>query len=155
MGYNENAIFVKKGKEFPFAKWTDLRKKVGVMMLGVSIGKYFDSFLQENIKLIKVNSNRQAFGLLGLERADFSPFGRYAGMAFLRSTGQKQNFSALETSILKGKLNISMSNKSKYLHLLPQIEALMQHPTYDYWVNQLLEKHATIYANDYAGSLLE
>jgi polar amino acid transport system substrate-binding protein len=153
MGYNENAIFVKKGKEFSFSQWSNLKGKIGVMMRGVSIGYNFDHFLKENVKLMRVNSNRQVFGLLELERADFAPYGRYSGIAFLKSINQEQNYSILKTPVDKGKLYISMSNKSKYLHLLPQIEVLMQQPTYDDWVNELLEKYATIYANNYSEPL--
>lgn len=153
MGYNENVIFVKKGREFSFSNWSDLKGKVGVMMLGVSIGEDFDHFLKEHVNLIRVNSNRQVFALLELERADFSPYGRYSGLTLLKSLGQERQFSILETPVVKGKLYISMSNKSKYLHLLPQIEALMQQPSYDVWVDDLLKKYTAIYAQDYVESL--
>ncbi|NRA55806.1 MAG: hypothetical protein HRU23_16835 [Gammaproteobacteria bacterium] len=47
-----------------------------------------------------------------------------------------------------------MSKSSQYLHLLPQIEALMQQPGYDDWVIELLEKYSTIYANDQMNLLI-
>jgi polar amino acid transport system substrate-binding protein len=147
MGYNENAIFVKKGKEFPFFDWSDLEGKIGVMMRGVSIGEGFDRFLNENINIQRVSNSSQVFGLLELERADFAPYGRYSGKALLKSQRKAQHFTILETPVVKGKLYISMSNKSNHLHLLPQIEAFMQQPTYDLWVTELLEKHTAIYAN--------
>jgi polar amino acid transport system substrate-binding protein len=149
MGYNENAIFVKKGKEFPYSKWSDLKGKVGVMMRGVSIGKRFDRYLNENIIIQRVNNNRQVFGLLELERVDFAPYGRYSGLALLESQSKTQDFTILETPVVKGKLYISMSNKSKYLHLLPQIEAFMQQPTYERWISELQEKYITVYANEF------
>jgi len=153
MGYNENAIFVKKGNEFTFNKWSDLKKKHGVMMIGVSIGKEFDHFLEENINITRVGSNRQVFGLLGLDRADFAPYGRYSGRVMLRSIGLHNNFTDLATPVLDGKLYVSMSNKSKHLALLPLIELFMQQPTYNDWVNELLEKYTQIYADDYVRSL--
>ena len=155
MGYNENAIFVKKGKEFPFNKWADLKKKIGIMMIGVSIGKDFDRFLDENTKITRVGSNRQVFGLLELDRADFAPYGRYSGRVMLQSLGLHHNFTDLPTPVVKGKLYISMSNKSKHLDLLSKIEMLMQQPTYDLWVGELLEKYTAMYANDYILSLKE
>lgn len=148
MGYNENAIFVKKGREFPFTEWADLKGKVAVMMRGVSIGESFDNFLDENIQVQRVNNNRQVFGLLEIERADFTPFGRYSGIAVLKSLGQLQQFTILNRAIVQGKLYISLSNHSKYLHLLPEIQELMLQPTYSIWVSQLIEKYTTIYAND-------
>jgi polar amino acid transport system substrate-binding protein len=153
MGFNENAIFVKKGKEFPYKTWSDLKSKTGAMMLGVSIGKDFDRFAEKNIDIIRVGSNYQAFGLVELERADFTPFGRYSGLALLKSMDQQNNFSVLATPLVKGKLYISMSHKSKYLPLLPELEALMQEESYHHWVNALLEKYTTIYANKHGVSL--
>ena len=152
MGYNENAIFVKKGREFQFTQWSDLNGKVGVMMRGVSIGKDFDNFLEQNIQVQRVNNNKQVFGLLELERADFTPYGRYAGIAFLQSLNMRQQFTILDKPVVQGKLYISMSKHSKYLHLLPEIEALMQEPTYSEWVAQLIKKYTDIYANDISTS---
>jgi len=153
MGFNENAIFVKKGNEFPFTQWSDLKKKKAVMMNGVSIGKEFDRFLEDNINVSRVGSNRQVFGLLGLDRADFAPYGRYSGKVLLRSIGLHNNFTDLANPVLKGKLYLSMSKKSKHLALLPFIEQFMQQATYNDWVNGLLEKYTVIYAEDYVRSL--
>jgi len=154
MGYNDNAIFVKKGREFSFSNWDDLKGRVGIMMLGVSLGEDFDRFLAQNIKLVRVNTNRQVFGLLERERADFAPYGRYSGAALLKSRGQDKLFSILEPPAIKGELYISMSKSSQYLHVLPQIEALMQQPGYDDWVIKLLEKYSTVYANDQLNLLI-
>jgi polar amino acid transport system substrate-binding protein len=155
MAHNEIAIFVKKGNDFPFKKWSDLKNKIGITMLGVSIGKEFDDFVNKDIKMVRVSSNRQVFGLLERERADFTPFGRYSGKALLKTMGQEQNFVALETPVLKGKLHISMSSKSNYIRLLPKIETLIQQPGYNNWVNGLLQKYSTIYADENTVSILE
>lgn len=154
MGYNENSIFTKKGREFSFSKWSDLNGRVGVMMLGVSIGDKFDRFLEENTKIIRVKNNRQVFGMLARERADFAPYGRYSGAVLLKSIGLEEDFTALKSPVVKGKLYISMSKSSKFLYLLPKIETLMLQPTYDAWVISLLEKYTMIYANDHISSLI-
>jgi polar amino acid transport system substrate-binding protein len=153
MGYNENVIFVQKDKEFPFNKWSDLTKKNGVMVIGVSIGKEFDRFLEDNINITRVGTNRQVFRFLGKGRADFAPYGRHSGRVLLRSINLHNDFTDLTTPVSKGKLYISMSNKSKHLTLLPLIELLMQQPNYSDWVNELLEKYTTMYADDYVRSL--
>lgn len=155
MGYNENAIFVKKDNEFPFNKWSDLKNKIAIMMIGVSIGEDFDQFLAEYIKVKRVGNNRQVFSMLELDRADFAPYGRHAGKVRLQSLGLHDDFTDLATPVAEGKLFISMSKKSKHLYLLSKIESLMQQPTYDLWVSELVEKYARVYVNDDMLSLQE
>jgi len=149
IGFNENAIFVKKGREFPYEAWPDLKNKKGVMMRGVSLGEAFDGFIKEHIEIKRVETNRQVFQLLALERGDFTAYGRYPGLAFLQSIDQAEQFSVLKKPVVEGKLYISMSYRSRKLHLLAQVEAFLQDPAYYPWVDELLVKYAQIYADGY------
>ncbi len=148
MGFNENAVFVKKGREFAFNSWDDLiGKKVG-MVLGVSVGEKFDDFLEKNTSIEKVASYKQNFSKLLLERIDFIPIGRFAGLAMLQHLAMQEEIVALPKPIVTGKLYISMSKKSPYLHLLPKVEALMQQDSYNQWVETLLSQYAAIYQRE-------
>lgn len=155
MGFNENAIFVKKGYEFPFHNWKDLKKRRAGMVLGVSIGQEFDSFVAENIEVLRLRTYEQVFRLLLLDRVDFAPFGRYSGITMIRTFGMDGQIVDLPNPVVTGKLYISMSKKSEYLNVLPVVEELIKEKVYYHWVDELLNKYASVYAEDYIKSLTD
>lgn len=149
MGFNENAIFVKKNKQFSFRKWEDLAGKKTAMVLGVSIGETFDNFLESRTELTRVSSFFQSFHMLARERIDFVPVGRFSGLAMRDSLGLDDIIVDLPEPLLPGKLYISMSKKSPHLHLLPEIEKFMQSDGYYPWVLELLKEYTAVYAQEY------
>ncbi len=149
MGFNENAVFVHKDRPFPFKDWNDLKAKRAGMVLGVSIGQKFDDFLKTNTEIDRVPSFEANFHKLAIHRVDFIPVGRYSGIAMLHAFNLDQKIIDLPTPILSGNLYISMSKKSKFLHLLPEVEKMMKSKIYYNWVDELLNKHVQNYKADY------
>ena len=149
MGFNENAVFVKKGKEFKFDNWQDLKDKRIGMVYGVSMGQEFDTFIKQYAYLDKAQSYKSNFKKLIAGRVDMVPVGRYSGYTIRDKLGFQNDIVDLQKPIITGKLYISMSKKSKYLHLLPKVEKIMQEPGYNDWVEGLLDKYVTIYVGDY------
>lgn len=149
MGFNENAVFVHRSKQFEFRNWNQLIGKKTAMVLGVSIGQEFDDFLEKMTRVDRVATFFQSFHMLARNRIDFIPVGRYSGLAMRGAFGLENKIVDLPVPLLSGKLYISMSKKSKYLHLLPEIEKFMQEETYLEWVEELLQKYTAIYAAEY------
>ncbi len=146
MGYNQNAVFVKKGNEFPFTQWADLKGKRAAMVLGVSIGQAFDTFLASSVQVEWVPDYKSAFMMLNHGRIDFVPFGRESGLTKLATLNMSADIIPLEHPITTGNLHISISKKSRWRHLLPEIEKMLQAPGYRQWVKDRLNKNIQIYS---------
>lgn len=146
IGFNEQAFFVKRGTEFPLERWEDLKGKTIGMVIGVSIGPEFDSFLEENTRVDAVPNFRSNFRKLALGRIDGIPVGRHTGRSLIRSYGLSQDIVDLPTPLLRGTLYISMSKLSPHRNLLPRVEKLMQQTWYLDLVETLLEKYSYVYA---------
>ncbi len=148
MGINENAVFVRRGYGFEFNHWDDLKGRVGGMVLGVSIGQHFDDFLAEHVNVVRVRNFETAFRMLAKGRIDFVPSGRYSGMAQLRAWEMSDFIDVLPHPILEGNLYISISNKSPWKSLLPEIDRMLQEPGYAAWVESLFEKYTQIFIQE-------
>ncbi|WP_169337236.1 substrate-binding periplasmic protein [Psychromonas ossibalaenae] len=149
MGFIEQALFVKKGREFTFDTWSDLKDKKIALLFGVSLGTKFDEFLNSSTKVFRADSYQLLFRQLKSERIDAVVIGRNSGQAILEAYGFAEDIRSLPTPVLTGKLYISMSKKSDYLHLLPLVEKQIQQEGYYQWVDKLLDKYTYIYQSDY------
>ena len=153
MGYNEHAVFVKAGAEFPFEQWHDLRRKSAAMVHGVSIGQAFDEFLEQHTFVTRLSSYQQSFKLLELGRVEFVPLGRYTGLAMRDSFQLQGQIVDLPRPILVGKLYISMSKKSPFLHTLTAINQQVQAPGFNQYVLSLMPKYTQMYAQQQTQNL--
>lgn len=148
MGVNENAVFVKNTNTFEFSSWDDLKNKRAGLVLGVSIGQKFDDFVKEEKNVTNLVDYASGFKMLNKGRLDYIPFGKFSGLAELEAMGLSDKIVPLPTPLLAGNLYISMSKKSRYLHLLPEMEKMMQEPTYSMWVENLLNEYTHRYAEE-------
>ena len=155
MFYGKQVVFVKKGKEFSFSTWADLKGKTAVKFIGSSFGKEFDRFLADNVNVTNVSSNQQMFRMVEYDRGDFVPHGFRSGAAILKALALEKNFSVLTPPIFEAPLYFVVSKESKYTHLIPQLETLLQEPEYKPWVETLVKKHTDIYVEDYLKNIDE
>jgi len=65
------AIFVGKGKAFPFDSWDVLVGKNGIAMVGDSYGQAFDDFAAARLQLKRVTTSAEAFELVASGKADY------------------------------------------------------------------------------------
>ncbi|MBN3561433.1 substrate-binding periplasmic protein [Aliamphritea spongicola] len=150
MGYNQNAVFVSKDNAFGFNRWADLSGKQAAMVLGVSIGEQFDTFLKNNVNIEWVPDYKSAFMMLKHRRVDFVPFGRESGLTKLATLNMSDDIVPLDHPITTGNLYISISKKSRFKHLLPEINAMIQEPGYRQWVTELLKTNIEKYSAEQA-----
>ncbi len=146
--YVEIALFVKSGREFPFTDREDLiGKKVG-LILGQSVGQGLDDFLTKNTEVERTPTFEQNFKKLAAGRIDAVVFDRLVGTAVVESLGLTTEVVALPTPISKSGRYISMSRKSRYLHLLPEIDKLILGEGHDERVKSLSKKYMQVFAED-------
>jgi len=152
MGINENAIFISNEHSLPYQTWADLHGKRLGLVKGVSLGTAFDRYIEKHAIVIKTSGYDLLFNMLLAGRIDAVPFGRYAGRTYIRTLGIADQIADLPTPVLEGKLYFSMSRLSPYLGKLAQVDALLQAPGHDAWMNSLLEHYANLYVSGHENS---
>ncbi len=149
LGINRIAVFVRHGHEFPFASWSDLASKRSGVVLGVSMGPEFDTFLATQTRLELVTRPELNLRKLRANRLDFTPLGLEAGLLQLSLYGFEGDVVPLSNPVLEGKLYISISNKATDLHQqIPAIEKYLSRPEYAQELAQSLKKYREEYVRE-------
>jgi polar amino acid transport system substrate-binding protein len=112
------AIFVAKGKAFPFNSWDVLVGRKGIAMVGDSYGQTFDDFAASRLALTRVTTSDQAFDLVAGGQADYMLYSLYAGDDYLKKTGSASRFESLPTFVNEENFYITISKKSPYVSYL-------------------------------------
>jgi polar amino acid transport system substrate-binding protein len=149
MGINPIAVFVKKGHEFPFEKWSDLAGKRSGVVNGVSMGPEFDTFLAKQTHLEIVTQPVLNLRKLAADRLDFIPLGLEAGLLQTQLYGFSDAIVPLPKPALDGKLYISISNHAADLHKqIPEIEKYLSRPEYRTEITDLLKLNRERYVRE-------
>lgn len=135
------ALYVKKGREFPFAKYADLIGKTGVGTVGDSYGQEFDDYIHAKLKFIRVDNDKEAFDLVASGQADYFVYSLYAAHEELKVQNRLEEFSALKHFVAEEPFYLTISKKSPYLKYLPEINRLMEKYKADGTVDRLLAKY--------------
>jgi polar amino acid transport system substrate-binding protein len=106
------AVFVAKGKEFPFAGQDDLVGKRGVTSQGESYGNEFDTFMKEKLDVARADGINSAFKDLLAGKADYLIAGYYPGLAEAAKEGIKDEVVALNQALLTSEMFVAFSKKS-------------------------------------------
>jgi polar amino acid transport system substrate-binding protein len=136
------AIFVAKGKAFPFASWNVLVGKKGIAMVGDSYGQEFDDFAAANLKLTRVSAAADAFALVASGQADYLLYSLYAGNDFLKKAGTAAQFESLPTFVDEEKFYITISKKSPYVTYLALLNQQLAKYKADGTVDALIKQYA-------------
>ncbi|MBB1519459.1 substrate-binding periplasmic protein [Aquipseudomonas guryensis] len=105
-------VWVRKGHEFPYSGWEDLRGRVGGTLVNNSFGQQFDAFAKANLTLENVPSLTQAFQKLLLGRTEYVLYERYPGVALANTLGLMEDLQALEPPISSEGLFLTLSHNS-------------------------------------------
>ena len=87
--FDDVAIFVVKGKEFPFKGQDDLIGKKGVTNQGESYGIAFDAFIKDKLDVARTAGIDAAFKDLLAGKADYLIAGYYPGVAEAAKAGSE------------------------------------------------------------------
>jgi len=112
------AIFVARGKAFPFDSWDVLAGKRGVAMVGDSYGQTFDDFAASRLTLTRVATATEAFNLIASGQGDYFLYSLYAGDDFLKKAGTASQFESLPTFVDEERFYVTISKQSPYVSYL-------------------------------------
>ena len=118
--YDDVAIFVAKGKAFPFTGRDDLIGKKGVTNQGESYGTEFDAFIMDKLDVARTDGIDDAFADLLAGKADYLIAGYYPGIAEAAKAGLKDQVEALDQAVLTAEMFVAFSKKSPCKSLAPQ-----------------------------------
>lgn len=118
-------IVVKKGETFPFTSWNDLIGKKGVANTGESFGEDLDAFIKEKLDIAYVPYQR-AFEMMNLNTADYLIVDLYPAIIYSKLLNVENSVEFLDTPATVQNFHITLSKKSPYRHLLPQINAQIE-----------------------------
>ena len=110
--FDDVAIFVLKGKEFPFTDKNDLIGKKGVTNQGESFGNEFDAFMKEKLNVARANGIDGAFKDLLDGKADYLIAGYYPGLAEAAREGVEDKVGPLKQALLSQEMFVAFSQKS-------------------------------------------
>jgi polar amino acid transport system substrate-binding protein len=110
--YDDTAIFVAKGKAFPFKGQDDLIGKKGVTNQGESYGDEFDAFIKNKLDVTRVDGIDDAFKELLAGKADYLIAGYYPGLAEAAKAGLKDEIEVLDQAVLTAEMFVAFSKKS-------------------------------------------
>ena len=115
------AIFVVRGKAFPFDSWDALIGKNGVAMVGDSYGQQFDDFAAARLTLTRVTTTAQAFDRIASGQGDYFLYSLYAGDDYLKKAGAASQFESLPKFVNEENFYITVSKNSTFVGYLPLI----------------------------------
>ncbi len=136
-----NSIFVMKNKTFHFDKWEDLIGKKGLTMHGESFGVELDRFIDEKLSMHKAYDVNTIFKLLETGRSDYILWGYYPFLIHIVQTGYKDRIIPLPKNVTVENMYMAFSKKSKYLHLLPEVNRLILKFKAQGQIDQWVKKH--------------
>jgi polar amino acid transport system substrate-binding protein len=110
--FDDVAIFVAKGKAFPFKGQDDLIGKKGVTNQGESYGTDFDAFMQAKLDVARADGIHAAFKDLLAGKADYLIAGYYPGVAEAAKDGIKDQVEVLDQALLTAEMFVAFSKKS-------------------------------------------
>jgi polar amino acid transport system substrate-binding protein len=110
--FDDVAVFVVKGKEFPFTDKNDLIGKKGITNQGESYGNDFDAFMKDKLDVARADGIDDAFKDLLAGKADYLIAGYYPGLAESAKDGLKDKVVALNQALLSQEMFVAFSKKS-------------------------------------------
>jgi polar amino acid transport system substrate-binding protein len=110
--FDDVAIFVAKGKEFPFKGQNDLVGKKGVTNKGESYGTEFDAFMKDKLDVARAEGIDAAFRDLLSGKADYLIAGYYPGNAEAAKAGIKDQIEVLDQAVVTAEMFVAFSKKS-------------------------------------------
>jgi polar amino acid transport system substrate-binding protein len=110
--FDDVAVFVAKGKAFPFKDKEDLIGKKGVTNQGESYGTEFDAFMAAKLDVARAAGINAAFKELLDGKADYLIAGYYPGLAEAAKDGIKDKIEVMDQALVTAEMFVAFSKKS-------------------------------------------
>jgi polar amino acid transport system substrate-binding protein len=135
------AIYVARGKAFPFNNWDALIGKKGIAMVGDSYGQAFDDFAAARLTLTRAATTAEAFTLLNSGQGDYFLYSLYAGDDFLKKANMASQFESLPKFVAEESFYITISKNSPFVTYLPRINLGIAKYKADGTINALIAEY--------------
>ena len=145
--FDDVAIFVAKGKEFPFKGQNDLVGKKGVTNKGESYGTEFDAFMKDKLDVARAEGINDAFKALLDGKADYLIAGYYPGVAEVAKDELKDKVVVLDQALLTAEMFVAFSKKSPCRSLVEGFGKGITEMTTDGRFDAMLTDAQKAYAN--------
>ncbi len=116
--FDDVAIFVAKGKEFPFTSKDDLIGKKGLTNEGESYGDAFDAFIKDKLNVTRTDGITTALKDLVDGKADYVIAAYHPGLVEAVKAGLEDKIEVLDQSLLTSEMFVAFSKKSSCLSLI-------------------------------------
>ena len=138
--FDDVAVFVVKGKDFPFTDKNDLIGKKGVTNQGESYGTDFDAFMKDKLTVARSAGIDAGFKDLLGGKADYLIAGYYPGLAEVAKEGLKDKIVALNQALLSQEMFVAFSKKSPCRSLAGKFgQAILELTTDDSYDKMLVQ----------------
>ena len=141
------AIFVAKGKEFPFKEQNDLIGKKGVTNEGESYGDEFDAFMKDKLDVTRTDGISESLKQLLAGKADYLIAGYHPGLAEAAKNGLKDQIVPLDQALLTAEMFVAFSKKSPCRSLAPGFGQGITERTTDGSFDKMLNEATTTWDN--------
>jgi polar amino acid transport system substrate-binding protein len=141
--FDDVAVFVAKGKAFPFKDRDDLIGKKGVTHEGESYGDEFDAFMKDKLDVVRTNGIDEAYKVLLSGKADYLIAGYYPGLAEAAKAGVKDEIEVLDQALLTAEMFVAFSRKSPCTALADKFGQAITEMTTDGSFDKMLTDAAT------------
>lgn len=148
--FDDVAIFVAKGKEFPFKDQNDLVGKKGVTNKGESYGNEFDAFMKDKLDVARADGIGAAFQDLLAGKADYVIAGYYPGRAEAARSEIEDKVVALDQALLSAEMFVAFSKKSPCRDLAKDFGQAITEMTTDGSFDQMLDAATAAWHKDQA-----
>ena len=134
------SVVIRKGDNFKFTQWSDLKGHRGVTNQGESYGSQFDAYIKTDLNVARSNGVDQAFTQLLNKQADYLIIGTYPGKLEAKKLNMDSKVVFLPKSVLTADMYIAFSKKSKcYAQLGKGFSEGIKKAVTSGEVNQLIE----------------
>ncbi len=132
-------LFTLADQTFEYSSLSDLDGKRGVVPMGISLGYDFDQKRKE-LDIMEVRTHSQMYDMLRLGRVDYLVSPRYAAKTYLK---RKENASItmLPNAINTYQVHLSMSRQSRCIHLLPDINRIINEKIQDGSLKEIMSRY--------------
>ena len=129
-------IVVKKGDKFTLASWKSLIGKKGVANTGESFGEKLDAVIQSDLQVTYVPYER-AFKMLAEDVADYLIIDLYPALVYSKLLQAEDKIEFLDKPVTVQYFHMTISKKSPYLKLMPEINKIITKLKEDKYIKRL------------------
>ncbi len=130
-------IVVKKGSSFPFSSWKSLVGKKGVAHSGESFGEKLDAFIKSDLNVDYLPYER-AFQMLAEDTADYLIIDLFPAIIYSKLLNAEDKVEFFDTPASIQHFHITISKKSPYLKLLPEINKKLKQLQEQKYIKKLI-----------------